>query len=399
MDHRRVSRYPGTWSPGRGGTDHEHSSNARSPPTSRPDIRPRSGPRSSPIARRWRDLSPRLDRTPRRSDVDASGRLLPTTPEETEARWQRFLAMVKEWKTWPDDDPPGHSRGGAAVPRRKPPPMRLRGPSSARRTGRAMREWLVLEGQRPLERCRGRPSQAEDRPGPGPILRREDRQGGRHPGDRGLRGLSRTPAVGAAASLARLDRVRDHFFFAPITTAVMESAASLWADARRLGRPTADRHALDADVILAAQALSLSGPGDRVIVATTNARHLERFVKARDWATWARRGGDRPSAPRRAGCPRGAGRRAHRKTVADPPKAGHREPPVERSRPPSTRQDLVSVKSRSRLLTSSNNSFRKSFSAFDEIQEDLIVQPFLRNAGLRCLEPEPQIGRLASTNG
>ena len=58
-------------------------------------------------------------------------------------------------------------------------------------------------------------------------------------------------------------------------------AAQMWADVRRRDQPTADRHALDADVILAPQATLLARPGDQLVVATTNATHLARFVDAR----------------------------------------------------------------------------------------------------------------------
>ena len=81
----------------------------------------------------------------------------------------------------------------------------------------------------------------------------------------------------------RLDQARIGLEFSPITSDVMLLAAELWADARRAGRPTAAPDALDADCILAAQALLAAGPGDAVTVATDNVGHLARFVDARPW--------------------------------------------------------------------------------------------------------------------
>jgi len=78
--------------------------------------------------------------------------------------------------------------------------------------------------------------------------------------------------------IARLDLVKNAIGYLPITTAIMLKAADLWAQARRVGLPTADPKALDCDVILAAQALEMNG-----IVATENVGHLKRFVEARAW--------------------------------------------------------------------------------------------------------------------
>jgi predicted nucleic acid-binding protein len=80
--------------------------------------------------------------------------------------------------------------------------------------------------------------------------------------------------------LGRLDRLVVALLYLPITTEVMRRAAELWAQLRRGGQPTADPHALDGDVILAAQAQLAAGPGDTVVVATTNVGHLGRLVPA-----------------------------------------------------------------------------------------------------------------------
>lgn len=71
--------------------------------------------------------------------------------------------------------------------------------------------------------------------------------------------------------------------FLSLTTGHLEAAAQLWGQARRSGLPTADPKALDGDVILAAQALSLGIPAPNLIVATTNPAHISRFVAADLW--------------------------------------------------------------------------------------------------------------------
>ncbi len=86
-----------------------------------------------------------------------------------------------------------------------------------------------------------------------------------------------------ARGIQRLDQMKNDAFYVPITTAAMLKAAELWALARMQGRPTSDRHALDGDVILAAQALTFEANGKDVIVATDNVAHLHRFVPAQAW--------------------------------------------------------------------------------------------------------------------
>jgi predicted nucleic acid-binding protein len=81
-------------------------------------------------------------------------------------------------------------------------------------------------------------------------------------------------------SLSRLDELGRELGYVPITTPVMRRAADLWAEARRRGRATADQHALDADVILAAQALEIGAA-----ILTENTKHLSRYTRAVDWRT------------------------------------------------------------------------------------------------------------------
>lgn len=90
--------------------------------------------------------------------------------------------------------------------------------------------------------------------------------------------------AGRTRGVERLDRLAVDLGYLPLTTDAMHLAARFWADARKQGRPTASNESLDADVILAAQAATLSEDvyGD-VVIATTNPRHLSRFVNAHLW--------------------------------------------------------------------------------------------------------------------
>ncbi len=88
--------------------------------------------------------------------------------------------------------------------------------------------------------------------------------------------------------LYRLDQLALTHGFVPLTDEALRLAADFWAGARQQGLPTADRMALDADVILAAQAVMLrpeewAEPDTAVVIATTNIGHLSRFADARRW--------------------------------------------------------------------------------------------------------------------
>lgn len=72
--------------------------------------------------------------------------------------------------------------------------------------------------------------------------------------------------------------------FIQLATGHLTAAAKLWGQVRRAGQPTSDRHALDGDVILAAQVLSLGLQSSQYIVATRNEQHLTRFgLHAAQW--------------------------------------------------------------------------------------------------------------------
>jgi hypothetical protein len=82
--------------------------------------------------------------------------------------------------------------------------------------------------------------------------------------------------------LARLDDLGQALGYVALSTPMMRRAAQFWADARNAGLPTAADHALDGDVILAAQ-VAVSADDQDPVIATTNVKHLERFVTARLW--------------------------------------------------------------------------------------------------------------------
>jgi predicted nucleic acid-binding protein len=87
--------------------------------------------------------------------------------------------------------------------------------------------------------------------------------------------------VSSQNGLINLDQLNAQLEYLPLSTAAMRLAAALWAQARSSGRPTAPDTALDADVIVAAQAITMN---TTVVVATANPGHLKRFVAAELWS-------------------------------------------------------------------------------------------------------------------
>lgn len=94
------------------------------------------------------------------------------------------------------------------------------------------------------------------------------------------RELARLIAAGQlpASRLHRLDQLATVFTYLPVSTAMWRRAADFWADARSHGLPTASPAALDADVLVAAQAAEV-----QATVVTNNPGHIGRWVPVQTW--------------------------------------------------------------------------------------------------------------------
>ena len=91
--------------------------------------------------------------------------------------------------------------------------------------------------------------------------------------------------AGKTRGVSRLDdflRVTTDRYLPP-TSQAFRKAAELWAKVRNEGLPTAGNEALDADVLLVAQLLTSKYADETLIVATTNPKHIARFLDAREW--------------------------------------------------------------------------------------------------------------------
>lgn len=97
---------------------------------------------------------------------------------------------------------------------------------------------------------------------------------------RKLTHLALRDGVTTTTSLRRLDGLHGPCTYLPLTDDMMRRAADLWAAARHGGYPTASPDRLDADVILAAQALNVGAA-----VVTDNVKHLSRYCAVVDWRT------------------------------------------------------------------------------------------------------------------
>ena len=89
--------------------------------------------------------------------------------------------------------------------------------------------------------------------------------------------------AGKTSSILRLNLLIAQVNYIPITTTAMRLASDLWAQARQSGQPNADPKALDGDVIMSAQALTLTPAPAGLVVATENVAHISRYLPAQEW--------------------------------------------------------------------------------------------------------------------
>lgn len=71
--------------------------------------------------------------------------------------------------------------------------------------------------------------------------------------------------------------------YLPLTDSALKLAVKMWAKARNIGKPTADRKELDGDVLICAQALDMGAAVSNIIIATMNPGHLSQFIHVDHW--------------------------------------------------------------------------------------------------------------------
>jgi hypothetical protein len=86
-------------------------------------------------------------------------------------------------------------------------------------------------------------------------------------------------------SIKNLEELKELITFLPVSPSLLIQAASLWAEARVRGMPTADNKTLDVDIIICSQwqMLKEEFPSRYIVIATTNVKHLSRFAEALSW--------------------------------------------------------------------------------------------------------------------
>ena len=96
------------------------------------------------------------------------------------------------------------------------------------------------------------------------------------------RELKRRNRIG---NIQKLEALREEVDFLPLTHQVMLKASELWAIARQNNQPTSSKKNIDVDMILSAQwsLLKEEHPGQYIVIATTNTKHLRLFTEAEEW--------------------------------------------------------------------------------------------------------------------
>lgn len=95
--------------------------------------------------------------------------------------------------------------------------------------------------------------------------------------------------LGSTNALGKLDQLGRALTFENVDSGVWRRAAELWANCRASGQALAPDDALDGDVLLIALTERHEDDTD-IVVATTNIKHLDQYVDARNWESIAAQG-------------------------------------------------------------------------------------------------------------
>ncbi|MGD2181346.1 type II toxin-antitoxin system VapC family toxin [Lusitaniella coriacea] len=99
------------------------------------------------------------------------------------------------------------------------------------------------------------------------------------------RGLTIEKRAGKKTGIEILNELKAIIEFLPITGADLDVACELWADSIEKGIQVAPENDINIDIILCAQWENLvkENPGQEIIIASKNVRHLGRFAVVSTW--------------------------------------------------------------------------------------------------------------------
>lgn len=89
----------------------------------------------------------------------------------------------------------------------------------------------------------------------------------------------------SSEGLRELEYLSEFIDYLLVDQKVAQQASEFWVQARLMGTPTSDNKVLDADMLIAAHwhFLAKENPGQYVVIATTNTKHLSLFAEAQHW--------------------------------------------------------------------------------------------------------------------